>query len=362
MVLQGHDEGGILRHVQRLSVDGGWVGLTVRPGRMPSLPTGDGAFDRHHVVEGEALHLLDDASRHALSAEIDAPVVLEGGVLVATPGPGASLGRVVMAMQAAQTALDAAPASDAELAATPGQLGAVRAEALRRCRDLDTARRLVDDPDPDVRLLAAMLVDPTRLGALVLDPEVPVSVRHKAASALRTLDDDMLDALVDSDSPELWSLVAKADVAADRRVERLRRLVRPGALDASDWPEDHRVPHVGAKLAMALGEAPPEDAEALLLQLLAMPEPRVRLQVCRSLAQVGGLGSVPALWERVDEDEDPRVRKEARAAAEALEGTARGGVSLAPAAVGQGAVSVLEEAAGALSMPELEEREGAGEA
>ncbi len=352
MELDGFDEDGALRHVQRLRVDGGWTGVKVAPGPMPSVPTGDAAFDRAHVVAGEALHRLDDAVRGALSVEVDAWLSLEGGRVVAIPEADADLAAVVEALDALREALDASPSSDAELAADPSQLGAVRAEALRRCRDVDLARGLLDDGDPEVRLLAALLADPTRLRGIVLDASAPAGVRHKAASALPCLDDDLLRALAACDAPELWSLVAKTARPAEDRVALLRVLLRPGALDAAAWPADHRAPHVGVKLAAALGEAPPPDAEALLLQLLKMPDPRVRLQAARSLAEVGGLAAVPALWRRVDADEDPDVRKEARRAAEALEGTARGGVSLAPVGVGQGAVSVLSSEPGALSVPD----------
>jgi len=352
MVIEGFDEDGILRHVQRLRVDGGWTGVKVAAGRMPSVPTGDGAFDRTHVVAGDALHLLDDAVRRALSTEVDARVSLDDGQLLAIPGVDADLAAVVEALRTLQEALDASPSSDAALASDASQLGTVRAEALRRCRDVDLASGLLDDGDPEVRLLAALLADASRLREIVLDASAPAGVRHKAASAMSVLDDELLEALAASDAPELWSLVAKTGRPAERRVALLRGLLRPGALDAAAWPADHRAPHVGAMLAVALGEAPPDDAEVLLLQLLEMPDPRVRLKAARSLGETGSLGAVPALWRRVDDDEDPRVRKAARRAAEVLEGTARGGVSLAPVGVGQGAVSVLSSELGALSVPD----------
>lgn len=348
--LDGHDEGDALHHVQRMWVEGPWTGVSVRPGRAPSTPTGDGAFDRDHVVEGTALFRLDDAVREALSVDVRARLVLVDGQVVATPEPEADLGKVLGALLAARDALDAAPVDDAALASDAHQRGAVRAEALRRVRDETLAAQLLDDADPEVRLVAAMLADPGALRGIVLDVGAPSAVRHKAAVSLPVLDDEVLEAMVASDAPALWSMVAKVDLAADRRVDLLRRLLRPGALDADAWPEDQRVPHVATKLGLAVVEARPPDADALLMALLAMPAPRVRLQAVRGLRAVGGASAMEAVRGCID-DPDARVRQEALDAMEVLEGAVRGGVSLAPLAEGQGAVSLVDPAVGALAVP-----------
>lgn len=348
--LDGHDEGDALHHVQRMWVEGPWSGVSVRPGRAPSTPTGDGAFDRDHVVEGTALHRLDDAVREALSVDVRARLVLIDGQVVATPEPEADLGKVLGALLTARDALDASPVDDAALALDAHQRGAVRAEALRRVRDEALAARLLDDADPEVRLVAAMLADPGVLRDIVLDVDAPSAVRHKAAVSLPVLDDEVLETMVASDAPALWSMVAKVDLESDRRVGLLRRLLRPGALDADAWPEDHRAVHVATKLGLAIVEARPPDAVALLVQLLAVPEVRVRLQAVQGLKAVGGAAAVEAVRGLVD-DPDARVRDEAQAVMDVLEDKARGGVSLAPLAEGQGAVSVLDPSVGALAVP-----------
>ncbi len=127
-----------------------------------------------------------------------------------------------------------------------------------------------------------------------------------------------------------------------------------GALDPGRWPTDHRVPHVGARLAMAIAEAPPPDGEAMLLRLLAVPDARVRLQAVRALGRLGTRACMDEVRRRVADD-DVRVRREARRILTVMEGTSRGGVSVAPVAVGQGAVSMLPEGGQLAEAPDVPE-------
>ncbi len=355
--LEGLEVGGVLQHVHGMAVQGGWGELSVTPGTVPSQETGDVAFDRAHVVRGTALYLLDDAVRAAFLAPSSARRTLVDGRLMVAPAPEIDLAHALSLLRQLQQALDAAPGSDSALARDVAQDGAVRAEALRRSRDPALIADLEDDPDPVVRLLALLLgqpVDVERLAALAADGSAPAEVRQRAAAALPSLPDELLDAMIESEEPVLWSLVAKAAGGPKQRVERLGRLLRPGALDPERWPTDHRVPHVGARLAMAIAEAPPPDGEAMLLRLLAVPDARVRLQAVRALGRLGTRACMDELRRRVADD-DVRVRREARRILTVMEGTSRGGVSVAPVAVGQGAVSMLPEGGQLAPAPDVPE-------
>ncbi len=229
--LEGLEVGGVLQHVHGMAVQGGWGELSVTPGTVPSQETGDVAFDRAHVVRGTALYLLDDAVRAAFLAPSSARRTLVDGRLMVAPAPEIDLAHALSLLRQLQQALDAAPGSDSALARDVAQDGAVRAEALRRSRAPALIADLEDDPDPVVRLLALLLgqpVDVERLAALAADGSAPAEVRQRAAAALPSLPDELLDAMIESEEPVLWSLVAKAAGGPKQRVERLGRLLRPG--------------------------------------------------------------------------------------------------------------------------------------
>jgi HEAT repeat protein len=302
----------------RLVVDGGWA-VSLRTGQ-PGLDaaTGDEAFDAVVSVR-QGVSFVDAAVRAAVLSRSEAHLLLKDGVITVALD-GANLLEQWSRVEAVRDALDAAEGADDALALRDPCPG-VRAQALARVADPALSRQLLDnDPSSAVQLVAAQhLKDLDALARIVSDPGATGDVRWRALSALPAERvHALIEVLIVSDVPSLWwGLVRLDTLQGVERSEALRRLVRPGALDPLAWPVHPRVAHVGARVAMALGENPTHDAEAVLLELLRAPEDRVVAASARALGQIGTLQGLPPLRALIEGGSRP-IRIAARDAAAAL--------------------------------------------
>jgi HEAT repeat protein len=338
-----------VRPVGRLVVRGLTQGLSVqrdgllaRVGEAPRGPvveTGDEAFDQALYVRGQALvarALLDADTRALCLAAIcgrtlgrGAAVAVAEGVLSAelagewsedTPQrvEGA---RVLVALAHRLEEPDAKEERLSRIARTDA-LPRVRQLALETLADAAPAheltgralRRACDDPDPAIRLRAALLAGgkPARraLRALAERTDVPDEV---SATTVDEIGGRMAVADLGAMLGSALRARPKTDLAAVRALARGGPAVVPTLVAALPRLADDAVA-AAAEVLRAIGV---RGAESALIAAVARPDATVRIAVAHALGALGSVRAVPVL--RGLEADGGDVRSAARAAVAAIQ-------------------------------------------
>ena len=352
-----------VRPVGRLIVRGLAQGLSMQRDSLlarveqargaPPVETGDEPFDQALYVRGQPLvvRALLDAETRALSLAAlcgralgrDATVAVAGGLLIAeldgewsedTP----RLVEGVRGVVALAHRLEESDAEEERLSkvARNDPLPRVRQLALEALVDAAPAhdateralRRACDDPDPALRLRAALLSGGKgarrALHALAARRDVPDEVSAAAVDELGgqlSLDD--LRAILAS-APHGRP---KTDVAAVRALARGGRAVVAPLVAALPRFDDD----VAVAAVEVLGEIAEPAAEDALIAAAARQDAAVRMAVARALGRLGSVRAVPVLRElEADGGTVLRAAREAVAAIQSrLGGASAGQLALA---------------------------------
>lgn len=338
------------------------------------VKTGDALFDERVEVQGRRAEVLATLSQQArvklrpFLLELGGKV-REGKLIYEEPRGISSSERlesVIVGMVALARALSLGDAGLVEkLAANAiedrnrrvreGNFQALREKCAGSPRLVGTARQLLRDPYPPLRLLAALEVPPGEaadtLSGLVADERVEPAVRADALTALMERAPGRCEVSAEAGlrDPHIEVRRAALEAAAEGRFVRLLpEIMRLASAEDAEMRE---------AVAAALSRFADAETERLLIGLLGDASRRVQCAAARALGTRGSVLAVEPLLLHAKGLGSTELRQAARAAVGAIQsrlGDAEAGqLSLASADPLPGALSLAEvesEAAGGLSL------------